>query len=218
MNSRVHFARGSDSQACVGGVRRGGRYPQWAHTGAVSASLRLRCDARAGVAPRNSLHSLRSLRSNNRGGSEVGARALRAPTPALRFSPPHKSPTPGTAHRAERLVVFDKVLGVSAKPWVGVRRQRHEAALRNAGLVVARASALRPSDPSRLFERSERSERSEFRDGPRGRVPEGSRPAGTTAASERRRTPARGFASPQTTQAAGACRQRASRKSARWSH
>ena len=65
---------------------------------------RLRCDARAGVAPRNSLRSLRSLRSNNRGESDERS-ALRAPTPALRFSPPHKSPTaeaPPTALHARR--------------------------------------------------------------------------------------------------------------------
>ena len=216
MSSGDCFACRSESQARLGGALRGGRDPGWAHTGAVSASLRLRCDALAGVAPRNSPHSLRSLRSDNRGESDERS-ALRAPTPALRFSPPHKLPTPRPAHRAATLMVSDQVLGVSAKLWAGVRRQRHEAALRNAGLVVARTSALRPSDSSRLFERSERSERSEFRDGPRGRVPEGSRPAGTTAASERRRIPARGFASLQTMHVA-ARSQRASRKSARRRH
>ncbi|HET7525785.1 MAG TPA: hypothetical protein VFK10_07570, partial [Burkholderiaceae bacterium] len=66
-----------------------------------------RCASRSALAPRDSLHSLRSLRSNSRRESEVEARAARAPTPALRFSPPHKSPPPGTARRAVALVVFD---------------------------------------------------------------------------------------------------------------
>jgi hypothetical protein len=44
----------------------------------------------------------------------------------VRSSPPHKSPTPDTAHRAETLVVFVKeYLGGAAKPGSGVRRQRH---------------------------------------------------------------------------------------------
>src|SRR4249919_3623852 len=115
-------------------ARRGGRYPVGAPTVAVGASHRLRCDARAGVAPRNSLHSLRSLRSDNRGESDERS-ALRAPTPALAlqaasglaaqplarheqstgllvsglaFSPPYKSPTPGTTRRATALWVFDE--------------------------------------------------------------------------------------------------------------
>jgi len=85
---------------------------------------------------------------------------------------------------------------VSAKPWSGVRRQRHEAALRSAGPRWARAPARAScSDSPRLFERSERSERSEFRGATSDRAPQGSRPAGQTAASERWRTPDRGFAS-----------------------
>ncbi|HWI11809.1 MAG TPA: hypothetical protein VNU48_10800, partial [Burkholderiaceae bacterium] len=41
---------------------------------------RLHCAARSGVAPQNSLRSLRSLRSNSRGESVYEARAARAPT------------------------------------------------------------------------------------------------------------------------------------------
>ncbi len=60
-----------------------------------------------------------------------------------------------------------------------------------------RAHAVRAStsDSRRLFEHSERSERSEFRRGPCDRGPEGSRPARPTAVHERWRIPARGFAS-----------------------
>ena len=55
----------------------------------------------------------------------------------------------------------------------------------------ARAARASMSDSRRLFERSERSERSEFRRGPCDRAPQGSRPAGPTAAHERRRIPGR---------------------------
>jgi len=65
---------------------------------AVGAARRLHCDAHAAVAPQNSLRELRSLRSNTRGESVYEAR-WRAPTPALRFSSPQKSPPPGAACR-----------------------------------------------------------------------------------------------------------------------
>src|SRR4029077_9368550 len=98
-----------------------------------------------------------SLRSDNRGESNQRS-ALRALTPALRFSPPHKSPTPGTAHRAAALeVVDDKELGgagkagggcASAATLCGAEERRARGRAREA-----RASR---SDSSRLFERSER--------------------------------------------------------------
>jgi len=177
-------------------ARRGGRCPMAAPPVAVGLAGRLRCDARSTVARRNSLRSLRSLRSNSRRESDVEARAARAPTVLLCFSPPHKSPPPGTAHRAAPLVVFQnachhrigKAAGgcASAATLCGAEERRARGRAR-----AARAST---SDSWRLFERSERSERSEFRHGPRDRAPEGSRPTGPTAAHERRRTPARGFA------------------------
>ena len=133
-------------------ARRGGRYPAWAHTVAVGAERRLRCDARAGVAPRNSLHSLRSLRSNNRGESDERS-ALRAPTPTLRFSPPTSRPprAPPTALQRSWCSTT-KATVVPAKPWVGVRRQRH---MRRRGAQGSwpRAPARSCSDSSRLFER-----------------------------------------------------------------
>jgi hypothetical protein len=182
--------------ACGCSARRGGRYPLWAHAVAVSASLRLRCGARSRLAPRNSLHSLRSCRSNSLGGSEDEARAARAPTALLRSSPPQKSPPPGTAHRAAPAGPFDdECLGAAGKAVGGCAPAATYAALRNAGLVAARVSAHRSSDSSRLSERSERSERSEFRDGPRDRVPQGTLREAKGVAFERRRIPARGFAS-----------------------
>src|SRR4249919_410095 len=175
-------------------ARRGGRYPVGAPTVAVGASHRLRCDARAGVAPRNSLHSLRSLRSDNRGESDERS-ALRAPTPALRFSPPHKSPTPGTAHRAAPLVVFDAEHGGAGKAVGGCASAATYAAPRSGGLVAARVSALRdltrrdcPSGVSAANEASfATGHETEHR-----REPGAQRRA---AAFERRRIPARGFAS-----------------------
>jgi len=177
-------------------ARRGGQHPVWAPTVAVGAARRLRCDARitrAAAVPLAAALNAPLLH----GSSPVRPCGAGLPLALLRFSPRHKSPTPGAAHRAAPLVVFDDAChGGAAKPWSGVRRQRHCAAPRNAGLVAARAQrALCSSDSARLFERSERSERSEFRDGPRDRVPQGSRPAGPTAAHERRRMPGRGFAS-----------------------
>jgi hypothetical protein len=79
-------------------TRRARHYPAGAHTVAVAAARRLHCAARSGVASPNSLHSLRTWRSNNRDESEHEAR-WRAPTPALRNSSPPKSPPPGSACR-----------------------------------------------------------------------------------------------------------------------
>ena len=50
------------------------------------------------VVPQNSLRDLRSLRSNSRGKSDHEARC-RAPTLALHFSSPQKSPPAGSACR-----------------------------------------------------------------------------------------------------------------------
>src|SRR5687767_2156152 len=62
------------------------------------------------------------------------------PLVLLCFSPPHKSPPPDTAHRAEPpSFASTHATVVLAKPWVGVRRQRHCAALRSAERMAARA-------------------------------------------------------------------------------
>ena len=102
--------------SCAGVVARGGRYPVGAPTGAVSAALRLRCDARvtraAAVPPSAALEALRTSRRPRR--SAVCGAGL--PLAPLRFSPPHKSPPPGTARRAEALVaVADEYLGAAGK-------------------------------------------------------------------------------------------------------
>src|SRR5262245_51666345 len=131
--------------ACFGTAQRGGRYPRRAHDGSVGRNGRLRCDARGTVAPHNSLRSLRSLRSNKCGESVVDARAARAPTVPLRFSPPHKSPATDTAHRADTLSVFvGEGLGTTGKAEGGCAPAATYAAPRSAGPRWARAKrALR---------------------------------------------------------------------------
>src|SRR5688572_32048666 len=58
----------------------------------------------------------------------------------LASSPPQKSPTPDTAHRAAPPSSSSINTSVRrAKPWSGVRRQRHCAALSTAERVAARA-------------------------------------------------------------------------------
>ena len=100
--------------------------------------------------------------------------------------------------------------GVRTGAWdqdSGCRRAAcQEAAQRDGATACAasRTTRMRFSPPRtparrrrspRLFERSERSERSEFLGAPRDRAPEGIRSEAEDAAYERRRIPARGFAS-----------------------
>jgi len=183
------------ARSCEAFARRGGRYPVRAHAVAVGASRRLRCGARSRLAPRNSLHSLRSLRSNSLGGSDHEAR-LRAPTPALRFSPPQKSPPPATARRAAPARVFDEEdLGAAGKAVGGCAPAATYAAPRSAGLVAARASAHRDLTRRDCLSAATAGSVASFATGhetEHRREPVAKRRA---AASERRCIPARGFAS-----------------------
>jgi hypothetical protein len=145
-------------------ARRGGRCPAGAHAVAVGAAHRLHCAARSGVASPNSLHSLRSLRSDNRDESVNEARAAHAPTPALRCSSPPKSPPPGSARRE----VHGQWCSLQKPP---TRQQRRVWAgwsaplgRREAQGSWPRAQRASSTDSSRLFERRERSEQSEFGD------------------------------------------------------
>jgi hypothetical protein len=177
-------------------ARRGGRYPEWAPTVAVGAARRLRCGARVTRAAAMPLAS----------GAERAAASwlLADPSPGgaglplvlLRSSPRHKSPTPDTAHRAERLVVHvEENLGGAGKAVVGCATAATLCgAEHRRAHGRARAARASTSDSRRLFEHNERSEWSEFRRGPCDREAEGSRTAGPTAVHERRRTPGRGFA------------------------
>ena len=101
------------------------------------------------------------------------------------YRPPRGTPR-GVGRRTSRCIGKAVVGCASAATLCGAEHRRARGRAR-----AARAST---SDSRRLFEHSERSERSEFRRGPCDREPEGSRPAGSTAAHERRRIPGRGFA------------------------
>ena len=148
------------SLSCARSARRGGRCPVWAPTVAVGLAGRLHCASRSALARRNSLHSLRSLRSDNRRESDHEARAARVPSAPLRcwlrptsaarllpyaatsLSPPHKSPTPGTAHRAAALVVLDDACHGGAGKAVGGRAL--------AGMVGAEQRSLTRGIATRL--------------------------------------------------------------------
>jgi hypothetical protein len=170
-------------------VRRGRRCPVGAHAGAVSAALRLPCGARLAVASPNSLRSLCSLRSDNGAESVYEARCARRPR-GCGLCRPRRSG--GPAARQARTV--HRTVRVRARPrrprdrphrappaalnqwWFLEHTRRHCKGA--CGQVAARllgrreAQGLRPraqrelsSDSSPLFERRERSERSEFGDG-----------------------------------------------------
>jgi hypothetical protein len=176
-------------------ARRGRRCPVAAPAVAVGLAGRLRCDARITRAAAVPLAA--ALNAPLLHGS-LPVRPWRAGLPLvlLRFSPPHKSPPPVTAPRAAPVAVLQdachhrigKAVGgcASAATLCGAEDRRAHGRAR-----AARAST---SDSRRLFEHSERSERSEFRRGPCDRGPEGIRSAAEDAAHERRRIPGRGFA------------------------
>ena len=185
------------------GARRARRHPPSAKGSAVGAARRLRCDARSGVVRPNSLRSLRSLRSDRRRKSDHEARAARAPTPPLRFSPPLNSPRAGAACRDDHCSLSSggeprlspQRAARAVRSAIGRRRGRTQAvqwtacACRGVGSLAQRGLQGRASQQarprayprassscsSRLSERSERSERSELGDGPRLREAQGSR-------------------------------------------
>jgi hypothetical protein len=185
-----------DFDSCAHLSRRGGRYPAPAPTGSVGLAGRLRCDARAPRAPAMPLalalnaplpHGFSPVRSLRARTSPCVAALLAAPQVAPTGYRPPRSTTGGVRRQTPRCI--GKAVGgcASAATLCGAEDRR----------AHGRAHAVRAftSDSRRLFEHSERSERSEFRRGPCDRGPQGSRPAGPTAAHERRRTPGRGFAS-----------------------
>ena len=141
--------------------RRGRRYLAGAHAAAVGAARRLHCDARSGVAPQNSLRELRSLRSNSRGESDNEARCARRPRPCASRRhrnrpcrvPPAASSTTELFARQEPRCLGKGAGGQPAARLCAAEKRRAR------GPRAQRASS---SDSPRLFERSERSSRSEF--------------------------------------------------------
>ena len=183
--------------SCVASVaRRGGRCPVWAPAVAVGLAGRLRCASRTALARRNSLHSLRSLRSDNRRESDHEARAARVPSALLRCSPPHKSPPPGTAHRAATLVVFDDACrGGAGKAGGGCASAATYAAPRSGELMAARAQrALRLLTRRDCLSGTTAGSEASFSAGHEIEHRREPGPAGRAAAFERRHTPARGLA------------------------
>ena len=144
-------------------ARRGRRHPAVAHAPAVGASHRLHSDARPGVALPNSLRSLRSLRSNSRSESVYEARcACRPQSCASRRHRNRPRRVPPASWQAWWLFEGEP------QPL----QQRRARAGRSAPLRRREAQGSWPraqrelcTESSRLFERGERSERSEFGDG-----------------------------------------------------
>ncbi len=81
--------------------------------GARPRCARVPCDARSEVAPRNSLHSLRSLRSNSRGESDHEARCARRPQPCA--SRRRHSPRLRPTRRLAGTVVLGGGRGVASR-------------------------------------------------------------------------------------------------------
>ncbi len=152
---RIDVFRGARWWGAAGGVRRGlGR-------GAVGAAHRRHCGARVGVASRNSLRSLRSLRSDSRDELVHDARCARPPR---RCAPRRPRPRPRHTPPAApvKLVVLRQPH--PSLPTRGRTASGAHARRRGAQGAWPRAQRASSSDPSRLSERSERSERSKFRD------------------------------------------------------
>ena len=148
-------------------ARRGRRCPLAAHAVAVVAARRLRCGARPGVASRNSLRLLRSLRSNSHDESE-GRFTLRARPRALRFSaaqrrpagrpPAHLRTQCRLSSRTPRQVTERQAVpgggdfcgGEERRTGVGARSALHQLIRRDCLSVVSAANeasfATRPRD------------------------------------------------------------------------
>ena len=169
----------------------------WAGRGASMRRSALRADSPAVlglVAPsRNSLRSLRSLRSNRRDESDLDARCARGHKPcaprrligAPRPAHPPLCRHSGGAPRPNASVVIERQAVPGAGAVCGAEQRSFEGGAR---------SALRHHFCRILFERSERSERSELCGTPSRRAAQGSRrnaPTATACACAGHRLPRR---------------------------
>ena len=137
------------SASLVRSAHRGRRHPAGAHGGAVGALRRLRCGARPGVAPHNSLRSLRSLRSDRCGESVHEARCARRPQPCAPRRPTNRPCRVPSAAKSTWGGARWQTTAVSAKARPG-RWQRACGAPRSTGLVARarkRASSTDLSHP-----------------------------------------------------------------------
>jgi hypothetical protein len=202
-------------------ARRDRRHPAGAHGGAVFASLRLHCGARSEVArPTRCAHFVRYVQTT--AASQFTKRAdARRPRPCAPRRPTNRPRRVPPAAQAT-LAFFPKRTDVSAKACPGRLRSACEAPSRRArtgtvlrtvpawraagppgparparpGLVARARSAHRQLTCRRLFEGSERSERSELGDGPRDRAAQGSRSEAQAAKPKRSSLPGHAFAAP----------------------
>ena len=172
--------------------RRARRCPPGAQAGAVGAARRLRCGARSSVALQHPLRSLRSLRSDNCNESDHEARCARR----LKTCAPRR-PT-NRPQRAAPGALLRRCLLPHMPPAVQQRRVRAgwgaPGRRRAAQGSWPRAQRASLTDSAQLFERSERSERSEVCAGPRDRAAEGSRRAAPAASVKRSGLPGPAFA------------------------
>ena len=189
-----------DRQLHLVGAPRGRRYPAVAHAGAVYAE-RVDCPAVLAHGSGRGTRCVRcALYAQTAAARMTTKRAARADPWAAFLGAPEIAPA---GHRLPRGWVF----GVR---WSGPRQPEHqEPGCKGVwGPLAARllgrrgAQGLRPraqrdssTFSSRLSERRERSERSEFRDGAQDRAPQGSRRVQrTTAPVKRRQRPPHAFA------------------------
>ena len=177
------------------GATRQGLMPERSPQGPFVALRRLHCAARSGVAPQN---SLRSLRSNSRGESEHEARCARRPRPcAARRSRNRPWRAAPAAKALRRFLPRTRETCLQRRARAGCAAPLRRRASQG---VWPRAQRARELTCRRLFERSERSERSEFGDGPRDREAQGSRRRAhgpsPTAEAKRSSLPGRVFAAP----------------------
>jgi hypothetical protein len=190
--------------------RRGSRYPARAHT--VAVTLRVDCAAVLGLgsALRNSLRSLRSFRSDNRGENVYEVRCAHRPQPCaprrhrdrprpvptsasegIWSSGQHgfREPTSASEGNSVSGAIPKTLQKICARVGCGAPVQR-----RGAQLSRLRAQRASSTFSSRLSERRERRERSEFRAAAVKASTAGQSTCSATTAVKRRGTPGRSFA------------------------
>ena len=134
---RCGFANAGHSQACRGrrhrprsgkSSRRGRRYPAGAHTVAVYASLRLRCDARPGVGVAELAARPEGRFAQTAATSQLTKRARRARPQTEHRSRHRNEPPPGTACR---------------EPTWWARKVEHQPCLQQSRVRAGRGASLR---------------------------------------------------------------------------
>ena len=176
------------------GAQRRDRAAGSAPTAAVRPEAGLPCDARACGLPHNSLRSLRSLRSDRCGKSEVDARASRARPQALRFSAPQSrcACCPVTPLRSGAGPCASAAV-LLAKPRAGVWRS-DSAAPRSAGSGASARSAPPPQTCGICLSAVNEVNVASYAAGPGTEHRRAVGPPGRPPQSERSQAPARGFA------------------------